>query len=273
MTDLTATLLAPPTRVEPSCWQAALDEARAALAGLAVRRPGTGPFRITEHEIRLALSPAGSPAGAGPGSEAAFAWSARTARRALGLAAIRLLLDGGARSPLEAVRARLQECERWVSEGSACASQLDRWIAGLSAAGRGAAAADAVTWTTRLWCALDWTAFDTAPVVGRDRWWDSPHSALLALRGRAEVRCPSGHLVVLQGPRRDSVRSELALVALVEALRSRSAAPPGRVVGWWPDSGHLVRLEPEPGVLRLATDAVSLVLAGGVIAPAVRAAA
>jgi hypothetical protein len=61
------------------------------------------------------------------------------------------------------------------------------------------------------------------------------------------------------------VRAELALVALVDALRARpDAVPaPGRVVGWWPDSGHLVRLEPHPSVLALAADAVSLVLAGG----------
>ena len=120
-----------------------------------------------------------------------------------------------------------------------------------------------MTWTTRLWCALDWAAFDPPPVIGRDHWWDSPHSALLALRGRAEVRTTDAHLVVLSGPRRDSVRSELALVTLVEALRSRTAAPPGRVIGWWPDSGHLVRLEPEPAVLPLATQAVARVLTAG----------
>ncbi len=165
------------------------------------------------------------------------------------------------------------ESAHWVHDGSACASQLDRWVAGLTDAGRAAVEAEAVTWATRLWCALDWAAFDTPPVIGRDRWWDSPHSALLALRGRAEVRTPGAHLVVLSGPRRDSVRSELALVALVEALRSRSPVPPGRVVGWWPESGHVVRLEPEPTVLYLATEAVTLVVTGGGASGPVRAAA
>jgi hypothetical protein len=80
------------------------------------------------------------------------------------------------------------------------------------------------------------------------------------------------HLVVLSGPRRESVRDELALVALVEALRARPEAEPapGRVVGWWPDSGHIVRLEPHPSVLASAADAVALVLGGG---PPARAAA
>jgi hypothetical protein len=175
---------------------------------------------------------------------------------------------GRARSPFEAVRARTHESACWVRDGSACASQLDRWVAGLPAAGRTAVEAEAVTWTTRLWCALDWAALDHPPLIGRDRWWDSPHSALLALRGRAEVRTARGHLVVLSGPRRESVRSELALVALVEALRSRAAALPGRVIGWWPESGRVVRLEPEPAVLGLATEAVALVLGGGSNRPA-----
>jgi len=71
--------------------------------------------------------------------------------------------------------------------------------------------------------------------------------------------------VVLSGPRRESVRAELALVALVEALRTRAEAEaaPARVVGWWPDSGHIVCVEPHPSVLTLAADSVALVLAGG----------
>ncbi len=119
-----------------------------------------------------------------------------------------------------------------------------------------------MTWATRLWGALDWPAFSSPPLIGRDRWWDSPHSALLALRGRADVRTEHSHLVVLSGPRRDSVRAELALVTLVESLRARGGAVPGRVVGWWPESGHLVRVEPEPTVLTLGTQAVALVLGG-----------
>lgn len=276
MTDgltLTSALTSPPdTRVPPdaAAWQATLEEARAALAGLAVRRAGAGPFRVTDHDVRRAL---GAGAGAVDRDDEPFAWSARTARRTFGLAAVRALLAGDARTPHEAVRARLDDSDGAVREGSRTTSQLDRWVASLPAAGRSAVAAEAVTWATRLWCALDWSALGPAPVIGRDHWWDSPHSALLALRGRADVRTgPAGraHLVVLSGPRRDSVRSELALVALVESLRSREGAAPGPVVGWWPDSGHIVRLEPHPTVLTRATDAVALVLAAG---PPVRAAA
>jgi hypothetical protein len=251
-------LVAPVPTVDAASWHAALEEAKSKLARLAVRRAGAVRFRVTDHEVRTAFSPVT----AGTDAAMPFAWSALTARRSIGVAAVRLLLAGTARSPLEAVRDRLAESSLWVRDGSSSATQLDRWIDALPPAGRAAVAAEAVTWATRLWCALDWSSFPSTPVVGRDHWWDSPHSALLALRGRADVRSANAHLVVLSGPRRGSVRAELALVTLVEALRLRGGDVPGRVVGWWPDSGHLVRVDPEPAVLTLGTEAVELALGG-----------
>jgi hypothetical protein len=261
--ELTAAMVAPlegPVPLDGAGWRAARAAAQSTLAGLAVRRAGAGPFRVTDHDVRVALEGGGVES-----DEEPFAWSSRTARRAIGLAAVRSLLGGETRTPHDAVRARLAYSERGIREGSRTVSQLDRWVASLSDAGRSAVAAEAVTWATRLWCALDWPALGVPLAVGRDHWWDSPHSALLALRGRAEVRTRVAHLVVLSGPRRGSVRAELALVALVEALRGGADAEPtpGRVVGWWPDSGHIVSLEPHPSVLALAADAVALVLAGG----------
>jgi len=255
---LTGELVAPLPAVDAASWLAALADAKSMLANLAVRRGATGPFRVTDHDVRAAL---GGEAGDRAGREP-FAWSTRTARRSLGLAAVRMLVAGRARSPVEGVQARLAESSLWVREGSSSASQLDRWLAGLPSAALAAVGAEAVTWATRLWCALDWSAFAAPPVIGRDRWWDSPHSALLALRGRADVRTARSHLVVLSGPRRTSVRAELALVILVESLRARGGAVPGRVVGWWPDSGQVVRVDPEPAVLTLGAEAVALVLAG-----------
>jgi hypothetical protein len=261
--ELTAAMTAPlegPVPLDGAGWRAARAAAQSTLAGLAVRRAGAGPFRVTDHDVRMALG-----SGAAETDDEPFAWSTRTARRALGLAAVRSLLGGETRTPHDAVLARLADSDRDVRDGSRMVSGLDRWVASLSDAGRSAVAADAITWATRLWCAVDWPALGAPLVVGRDLWWDSPHSALLALRGRAEVRTPVAHLVVVSGPRRDSVRAELALVALVEALRAGGDAEPApaRVVGWWPDSGHIVCLEPHPSVLTLAADSVALVLAGG----------
>jgi hypothetical protein len=247
-------LVAPVPAVDAASWRSALEEAKTKLAGLAVRRAGAVRFRVTDHEVRTAFT-IDDALDLGPGQP--FAWTSLTARRSIGVAAVRLMLAGSARSPLEAVRNRVAESSRWVREGSSSATQLDRWVDGL--------------WATRLWCALDWSLVPSPPVVGRDHWWDSPHSALLALRGRADVRSANAHLVVLSGPRRGSVRAELALVTLVEALRLRGDDVPGRVVGWWPDSGHLVRVEPEPSVLSLGTEAVELALGGA--GPSLRSAA
>jgi hypothetical protein len=251
-------LVEPVSAGDLASWRIALDEAKSKLAGLAVRRAGATRFRVTDHEVRTAFRSDTDD----PGHDDPFTWTALTARRSIGVAAVRLLVAGTARSPLEAVRSRLAESSRWVRGGSSSASQLDRWVDSLSPAGRAAVGAEAVTWATRLWCALDWSLFPTPPVVGRDHWWDSPHSALLALRGRADVRTADSHLVVLSGPRRGSVRAELSLVTLVESLRLRGDDRPGRVVGWWPDSGHLVRVEPEPAALTLGAEAAELAIGG-----------
>jgi hypothetical protein len=257
--SLTAALTAPPPQMDPTAWAAARRDAAAALARLAAGRRGAGG-RVTDHGIRVA--------GVEETDDAPFEWSARTARRAVGLAAVRALAAGRSRTPAEAVQARLAECAGMVERGDGPASGLDRWVAALGPAGRAAVAAEAVTWATRLWCALDWDALEGPLAIGRDHWWDSPHSALLALRGRAEVRTARADLVVLSGPRRASVHAELSLVPLVETLRDGTRAAPRRVVGWWPDSGHHVRLDPQPWVLGLAADAVAQVLAAAPLRPA-----
>jgi hypothetical protein len=238
------------------------SECADALRGLAALRRG-GPIRLTDHHIRLALA-------AAPIRPTPFAWSARTARRGLGLAALRSLVDGSVRSPIEGVRLQMAQAMR-VSQGQRPTSSLEQWLSSLPVAGRAMVAAEASTWVTPLWTALDWSAFDERPLIGRDHWWDSPNSALLGLRSRAEVRSTvrdaegrvrSVHLVVLGGARRPSSRAELSVVALVEALRRQTGIVPGRVVGWWPESGHHVRLDVDDTVLRQGVDTVSRALLG-----------
>jgi hypothetical protein len=265
---LTRHLLAPlaiPTAEHRTAMSEAVARIPQELAELAVPPAGGGSRRLTDHDVRTALAPADHRATSTP-----FAWSARTARRALGLAAVRSLVTGEARSPAEGVRATVAESIRLGRQGDRLASAVDRWLAGLPAGGVAAVQAEAVTWATRLWCALDWSAFDEPPVIGRDRWWDSPHSSLLALRSRAEVRSltvdatgvpHSVHLVVLGGPRRPTIRSELGVVAVVEALQAPASLPPGRIVGWWADSGHVVKVEFDRALLREGVAAVARTLA------------
>jgi hypothetical protein len=244
------------------------------LADLAVPRREGGSFRLTDHEVRMAVAgPSGSPRSA---ASTPFAWSARTARRALGLNAVRALAAGTARNPVDGVRTAIDDAMRAVRQGESSASPMDRWLCGLPASGLAAVQSDSVTWATRLWCGLDWNAFEEVPLIGRDHWWDSPHSSLLALRSRAEVRATardgdetpfSVHLVVLGGSRRPSVRSELAVIGLVEALRAPRRLLPGRIVGWWPDSGHAVKVEIDTLAVRDGAAAVTLTLAGAGATP------
>ena len=167
--------------------------------------------------------------------------------RALGLAAVRSLAAGRSRTPSDAVRERVAQATRMVRDGMEPISSMDRWLSELAPAGRASAAAEAITWATRLWCALDWSALGSRPIIGRDRWWDSPHSALLALRSRAEVRAGHSHLVLLSArgatPRAPSWRSS--------PWSSRCGRPPqDRRAGWsagGPTQGTRSGSSPSPG--------------------------
>jgi hypothetical protein len=242
------------------------------LADLAAPGIGGPSLRITDHQVRLALGPADL------ALTAPFTWSARTARRALGLRAVQALVARKAHAPADAARMAIADAIESARAGDRLASPMGRWLATLPAAGMTAVQADAATWATRLWCALDWEAFTEPPVIGRDRWWDSPHSALLAIRSRAEVRSVvtdeggstfSVHLVVLGGPRRPTIRSELSVLAMVEAMQAPRSLPPGRIVGWWPDSGHLVKVEVGEVALAEGVAAIARTLArsGGASTP------
>ncbi len=254
---LTDALLAPSLAVvDRSAWARAVESTPRVLAGLVAAAGGGVAARVTSHEVRVALGGARSSSG-----DDEFSWSAMTAARPLGLAALESLLFGKARTPAEAVREVVATAAGRAGGWFRPPSQLDRWLTGLAPAGRAAVGAAAVTWATRLWSALDWDALPTPLVLGRDHWRDSPDLGGLALRSRAEVRCGSAHLVLLTGARRETARHELSLVTLVEALRAPEAtALP--VVGWWPDSGHLIRVEPEPAVLDMGVAAVAAVLRG-----------
>jgi hypothetical protein len=268
--SLTAELLGPlggPAHGDRDAMLEAAQGIPRRLADLAVRHQVGRARRVTDHDVRIALAAPSQPTPAMP-----FAWSSRTARRALGLAAIRSVIGGTARSVVEGVHGAGASAVHSANEGRGSAASMDRWLSGLPGAALAAVEADAVTWATRLWCALEWTAFTEPPIIGRDRWWDSPHSSLLALRSRAEVRAavggPSGdpfsvHLVMLGGPRRASIRSELNVVALVEALRAPATLPPGRIVGWWPDSGHVVKVEVDRLALEDGMAAVARTLTRG----------
>ena len=255
-------------RSHAASWRAALDEAKGKLAGLAVRRAGAARFRVTDHEVRTAF------AGHGHGDDS---WGGPVrldgphgAALRRGRRRARCWPAGTARSPMEAVRDRMAESTRWVREGSSSATQLDRWIESLAPAGRAAVGAEAVD-------------LGHPPVV-RPRLVRLHRGA----RGRSRplVGQPPFRPAGAAGPgRRPHGRGHTWSCSRGPAGRrcgrswpwSRWSSPcaprgdaPGRVVGWWPDSGRLVRVEPEPAALTLGAEAVELALgaAGTTLRPA-----
>ena len=135
------------------------------------------------------------------------------------------------------------------------------WYGGLGPGGRAVVEAEAVTWATQLWTALDWGRLGRAEVGGRDDWWDCPGTRALTVRGRRDVRCRVGGrpvlLVVGSGVPGAGWHETLGFPALVAALAGGDRAVPGRVVGLWPASGQ-VRILPVDGAV-LAESATAVV--------------
>lgn len=198
---------------------------------------GVRVVRIGLYQLsRIASGPCASGTELSP---PAFRWSARTARRAIGLAAVRAGLDGRAATPLDAVALVVSDPAGPFGVGRSGPGSCADWLASLAAPARAAVGAEATTWATILWTGLDWQRLGTAAHVGpAARGWHWTGAARVALRGRVDVRLAGGAcLTVLDGLPDPAARSSLALSPLVDALARGAGHVPDRVVGWWPDCG------------------------------------
>ncbi|MHB1583574.1 MAG: hypothetical protein ACYCU7_05330 [Acidimicrobiales bacterium] len=249
------------------------------LARLEGRLPAGQRLRVDEYLLSTSGAD-GHPPPVPPMAEP-FRWSARTARRSVGLAAVRACYHGVHRTPAEAVAGVVERLAEDAGGSTGRGGSLGRWLAGLPSGARAAVQADAVTWATRLHIALDWGSLPPGTEVGgRDEWWDCPSARRIGLRGRAEVRTSTGGgsdagtasarpvlFCLRPGGPGPTGRTELALPALVAALGSPTGAPPARVVGWWPSCGRAIVLEVDDQLLaRAATSVVGAVgarLGGG----------
>jgi hypothetical protein len=250
---LTDALLAPAGPVvDEQCAHELRSRVAAAVAGHLPR--GAGRRTVNAYALRRVR-------GSHPPSDSPFRWAPRTARRALGLAAVRACVAGDGRTPVEAVRRAVDEEVAVAERGAAGPRAVGTWLASLPAGGRAMVAAEAVTWATALFGALEWDRLGLrARIGGPDRWWDAPGGWGLTLQGRAEVRTESdGHPVLLcvgNGRPVDSSRVELLLPALVEVLHDPRAPAPSRVVGWWPASGRTLVVPVDARGLRETAEAV-----------------
>jgi len=244
-----------------------------ALEGLRREQPSRARLTVTDYLLRAGgAMPSG---GTGPsgrlGPSGPFRWSARGARRVVGLAAARRCLSGASRTPVDAAGEVIGELATEGERGLGRPGSVGRWLAGLPAAGRAAVQVEAANWCTALSDAVDWRRLAGAEVGPPDRWWEA---AGVAVRSRADLRVPRGEpgdragtalLTVVAGWPGTTSQAALGLPALVAAVDGGDI--PARVVGWWPECGRAVAVDVDRGFLDVTAtavvDTVRRVLTGG----------
>lgn len=257
---LTDALLAAPTN---SVGVAEITTLRAELAGDLVavveELPEGDRLRLDGYRFDMARE---RPERCGA-AERPFVASPVICRRAVGLSAVARCVRRRAPTPAVAVADVLAGGVEDAADAAGQASGRPPWWAAwyrsLPAGGRAMVEAEAVTWATQVWTALEWDRLVPAPIVGSgDDWWDCPGTPRLTLRGRADVRVrgdgPPVLLAVGSGLPSADWRPALGFPALVSALAHGETSVPCRVVGLWPASGQ-VRILPVDGPALTATAA------------------
>ncbi len=222
--------------------------------GVAEAVAGLAPGDLVEVSLAT-LRRAGCRPGATAIADEPFAWKPTFARRSLGLAAVRACLAGRFRAPADAVAPLADEAlEEWRRTGWRT-FHWEPWFAGLGPGGRAVVLAEAVTWATALWTAVDWTVLARAATVGGpDDLWTCPGPRTVRLKGRCEARLrssatgpgvPAALVSLASGAPGPDWRAELGFLALTAGLRAPDHGVPSRVAGLWPETGdrHVVEVD------------------------------
>jgi hypothetical protein len=204
-----------------------------------------------EHPDRLAVD------------EGPFVASPARCRRAIGAGAVARCLRRRSGSPATAVAEVLAAGVADAGDGgdpTARPPWWAGWYGGLAAGGQAMVEAEAVTWATQLWTALEWDRLGQPMVGGGDDWWDCPGTRSLTLKGRADVRVRTegrpALLVLGSGVPPSGWQAGLGFPALVAAMARGEKAVPARVVGLWPASGQVRILPVDAGTLGETATAV-----------------
>lgn len=236
----------------------------AGVAGAVERLPPGEELEITLPVLRRAL--------AHPelllGRAEPFAWQPKFARRSLGLAVVQACAAGRFHSPTEAVGPIAAEAvDEWALTGRKT-FYWEPWFAGLSAPGRALVLAEAVSWSTALWAAFDWSVLAGRLHRGAPTdQWALPVSRPVRLKCRSELRLttapsaadlgssvdPPSLVSVSSGGPSPTCDEELDFLAL-PALRAGSLPLPARVVGLWPEAGVHRIVELDEAALERAAD-------------------
>jgi hypothetical protein len=197
-----------------------------------------------------------------------FVPSPARCKRAVGSGAVTRCLRRRSGSPAAAVAEVLAAGVEDAAEGGDPTVRPPWWAAwyrGLPAGGRAMVEAEAVTWATQLWTALEWERLVQPMVGGNDDWWDCSGTRSLTLRGRADVRVRAegrpALLVVGSGLPPSEWRGSLGFPPLVASLARGAKSVPARVVGLWPACGQVRILPVDHGALAETATAVTAAVA------------
>jgi len=264
---LTEALVAPPSIDLGESPQELYQQLAQALTAAGRQLPAGRAVRVDGYFLRTALTAPEQLSQPDP-----FGWSPRTARRLLGLAAVRACVGGTERTPADAVAHVVSAAVDDARRGSQRTGSLADWLLGLPVGGRAVVRAEAVTWATQLLSALEWRILAPGPIVGSDQWWDGPPGCRVAVRGRSEVRtltlgdgsavgsklgaAPPALFSMLGGRPSPVAALELGLAGLASFMARPKEPVPARVVGWWPQCGRAMVLPVDAPSLRNTADAV-----------------
>ncbi len=190
-----------------------------------------------------------------------FSWSPLTARRTLGLPAVRSCVWGLASNPSDGVALEVERLEQRLADGRERNGSLAHWLSTAPLGASAQAMSQATAYATELWVAVRWSELGTHPTVGAPDDVVAHPDGGFVLRGRAEVRLatkraaahPSGgevRLLILPGGPTEASAITLGAAALAATLASRDRVPPARMVGLFGAQGQAVVLEVTPSALR-----------------------
>ena len=237
---------------------------------LATKAPGRhlGTLRLDSHTI---LTP--------PTDRVPFVWSPRRARRLLGAAAARSVIEGRSPHPTAAVRDEVAQVVARAFREHTRPGSLGTWLAEAPVGVQAAAIAEASAWTTDLLTALSPRLLEAQPLVGRgDPVWAVPGAPWISLRARRDLevaldesQATRALLCLRAGRPRRNLADDLGLVGLIDALCRPTAPLPSRVVGLWPAAGRVVAIDIDAEVVRRAARQTVAFVEQRRISPAVAA--
>ena len=174
-----------------------------------------------------------------PRRDEPFQWSARSARRLLGNAAVREQFRAPDLSVFDALELVLEEHLIRVANGFARPGSLGHWTSTLSDGARTVVIAEAASWAQQLW-QLGGLFSTPWQIPVADSYYDVA-SARVTLRGRRDMVIVGEEAAILVRIRSGAPGSRSGTGLRVDLATHALAHPrglvPTRMVGFWPDAG------------------------------------